>query len=88
MIVKSLVAKLRIRYDVSASEIDEQDKDQIIVIGVSTNVPHTAFDDSLMEDISLFVEKNMEAELIDEEREIIYVITKHEKFFYVPIHPL
>ena len=71
MIVKSLVAKLRNRFNVSASEIDEQDIHQIIVIGVAAIVPHNAFADSLMEDISQFVEENTEAEIIDEEREIL-----------------
>ena len=71
MIVKSLDAKLRNRYNVSAAEIDEQDTHQIIVIGVAAIVPHNAFADSLMEDISLFVEENTEAEIIDEERVIL-----------------
>ena len=71
MIVKSLVAKLRNRYNVSAAEIDEQDTHQIIVIGVAAIVPHNAFADSLMEHISLFVEENTEAEIIDEERVIL-----------------
>ena len=71
MIVKSLDAKLRNRYNVSASEIDEQDIHQIIVIGVAAIVPHNAFADSLMEDISQFVDENTEAEIIDEEREIL-----------------
>ena len=71
MIIKSLVAKLRNRYNVSAAEIDEQDTHQIIVIGVAAIVPHNAFADSLMEDISLYVEENTEAEIIDEEREIL-----------------
>ena len=71
MIVKSLIAKLQNRYNVSAAEIDEQDTHQIIVIGVAAIVPHNAFADSLMEDISLFVEENTEAEIIGEEREIL-----------------
>ena len=71
LIVKSPVAKLRNRYNVSAAEIDEQDTHQIIVLGVAAIVPHNAFADSLMEDISQFVEENTEAEIIDEEREIL-----------------
>ena len=43
---------------------------KIIVIGVAAIVPHNAMADSLMDDISLFVEENTEAEIIDEEREI------------------
>ena len=70
MIVKSLIAKLQKRFHVSAAEIDEQDTHQIIVIGVAAIVPHNAMADSLMEEVSLFVEENTEAEIIDEEREI------------------
>ena len=66
-IVKSLIAKLQNRYH---AEIDEQDTHHIIVIGVAAIVPHNAMADSLMEDISLFVEENTDAEIIDEEREI------------------
>ena len=70
MIVKSLVAKLQNRFHVSAAEVDEQDIHQIIVIGVAAIVPHNAMADSLMEEISMFVEENTEAEIIDEEREL------------------
>ena len=70
MIVKSLTTQLQNKFHVSAAEIDEQDTHQIIVIGVAAIVPHNAMADSLMEEISLFVEENTEAEIIDEEREI------------------
>ena len=70
MIVKSLIAKLQNKYHVSAPEVDEQDTHTIIVIGVAAIVPHNAMADSLMDDISVFVEENTEAEIIDEEREI------------------
>ena len=71
MIVKSIVAKLQNRFHVSAAEIDEQDTHQIIVIGVASIVPHNAMADSLMDDISLFVEENCEAEILEEGREIL-----------------
>ena len=70
MIVKSLIAKLQNRYHVSAAEIEDQDVHQMIVIGVAAIVPHYAMADSLMDDISLFVEENTDAEILDEEREI------------------
>ncbi len=70
MIVKSLIAKLQNKFHVSAAEVDEQDTHQIIVIGVAAIVPHNAMADSLMEEISSFVEENTEAEILDEEREI------------------
>ena len=70
MIVKSLVAKLQNKFHVSAAEIDEQDVHQIIVIGVAAIVPHNAMADSVMDEISEFVELNTEAEVIDETLEI------------------
>ena len=70
VIVKSLIAKLHNKFHVSVAEVDEQDIHQIIVIGVAAIVPHNAMADSLMEEISMFVEANTEAEIIDEEREI------------------
>ena len=71
MIVKSLVAKLQNKFHVSVAEIDEQDVHQIIVIGVASIVPHNAMADSLMDEISEFVESNTEAEIVEEIREII-----------------
>ena len=70
MIVKSLIAHLQHRFHVSAAEIDEQDAHQIIVIGVAAIVPHRAMADSLMDEISAFVEDNTEAEVLDEQRDI------------------
>ena len=70
MIVKRLTAQLQNRFHVSAAETDEQDIHQIIVIGVAAIVPHQAMADSLMEEISLFVETNCEAEILEEIREI------------------
>jgi uncharacterized protein YlxP (DUF503 family) len=52
------------------AEIDEQDTHQIIVICVAAIVPHNAIADSLMEEISQFVENASEAEVLDETREI------------------
>ena len=69
-IVKSIIAQLQNRFHVSAAEIDEQDTHQIIVIGIAAIVPHNAMADSLMDEISVFVEENTEAEILDEQREI------------------
>ena len=70
MIVKSLTAQLQNRFHLSAAEIDEQDTHQIIVIGTVAIVPHRAMADSLMDQISVFVEENCEAEILRETREI------------------
>jgi uncharacterized protein YlxP (DUF503 family) len=69
MIVKSLLAKLQNRFHVSAAEIDEQDTHQILVIGIAAIVPHNAMADSLMDEISAFVEENTDAEILEEIRE-------------------
>ncbi len=53
-----------------AAEIDEQDTHQIIVIGIAAVVLHNAMADSLMDEISVFVEENTEAEILDELWEI------------------
>lgn len=71
MIVKSLVAKLQNKFHVSAAEIDEQDVHQFIVIGVAAIVPHNAMADSLMDEISSFVEISTEAQIVEETREVV-----------------
>lgn len=70
MIVKSLVAKLQSKFHVSAAEIDEQDTHSILVIGIAAIVPHHAMADSLMNEISSFIEENCEAEILEEIQEI------------------
>ena len=40
------------------------------MIGVAAIVPHNAMADSLMDDISMFIEENTEAEILDEQHEI------------------
>lgn len=70
MVVKSLIAKLRNKFNVSVAEVEEQDIHQTIVIGVATIVPHNAQADSVMEEIQDFIEENTEAEIVGIEREI------------------
>ena len=70
MIVKSLIAQLQNKFHVSAAEIEAQDTHQIIVIGMAAVVPHNALADSLMDEISQFVETATDAEILEETREI------------------
>lgn len=70
MIVKSLLAKLRNKFQISAAEVGDQDIHQSIVIGTAAIVPHSAQADSLMDEIVRFVEENTEAEIVQEEREL------------------
>ncbi len=70
MIVKSIISRLQNRFHVSVAEIEEQDTHQIIVIGVASIIPNNAVADSMMDEISRFIEENCEAQILDEEREI------------------
>lgn len=70
MVVKSLLAKLRNKFQVSAAEVEAQDIHQSIVIGAAAIVPHSAQADRLMDEIARFVEENTEAEIVQEEREL------------------
>ena len=70
MVVKSLITQLQNKFHVSAAEVDEQDIHQIIVIGVAVIVPNNSLADSLMEEISQFVETATDAQILEETREI------------------
>lgn len=70
MVIKSLLAKIRNKFQVSAAEVEDQDVHQSIVIGVAAIVPHSAQADSMMEEIIDFIECNTDAELVHEEWEI------------------
>ena len=67
MVVKSLLAKLQNKFNVSAAEVGEQDIHQIIVIGLAAVAAQA---DSIQEEIGTFVAQNTEAEILDIEREI------------------
>ena len=67
MVVKSILAKIRNKFQVSAAD---QDIHQSIVIGVASIVPHSAQADSVMDEIVNFLEQNTEAEIVAEEREL------------------
>lgn len=70
MVVKSLITQLQNKFHVSAAEIDKQDTHQIIVIGVAVIVPNNSLADSLMDEISQFVETATDAQVLEEAREI------------------
>ena len=70
MVVKSLIAQLQNKFHVSAAEINKQDAHQIIVIGVAVIVPNNSLADSLMDEISQFVETATDAQVLEEAREI------------------
>ena len=69
-ILKSITSKLRNKFNVSVSEVGQQDTHQTIIIGVAVIVESTAQCDSILDHILDFIEDNCEAEVIEVTREI------------------
>ena len=70
MAVKSLIAKIKNKFNVSIAEVGEQDTHRTIVLGlacVSNAVSHT---DSMIDTILTFIENNTDADIIEVQREI------------------
>lgn len=71
MIVKSIVQKLKNKFNISAAEIDDQDIHQTIVIGIAGICGTSSQIDSTMENIITFIECTTDAEIIDIQKEEI-----------------
>ena len=65
MVVKSLVQRLKNKFNVSVGEVHEQDIHQIIVIGISAVCGDQKQVDSTLENLIDFVEENTDAEIIN-----------------------
>jgi uncharacterized protein YlxP (DUF503 family) len=70
MVVKSLCARLRNKFNVSAAEVAAQDLHQTIVIGVACVAGTVALADSVSDHVIAFIEENTEAEITEIGREI------------------
>lgn len=71
MVVKSICAKVRNRFNVSIAEIEEQDIHQIAVFGVAGIAGDKAQADSIIDHVMNFIESNTEGEVVNIERELI-----------------
>lgn len=65
MEVKSLLAKLRNKFNISAAETAEQDTHQIIVLSVAAVAANNAQADSMAESILRYLENSTDAEIIE-----------------------
>ena len=63
MVVKSIVQRLKNKFNVSVGEVHEQDIHQIIVIGISAVCGDQKQVDSTLENLIDFVEENTDAEI-------------------------
>ena len=69
MVVKSIMQKLKNKFNISVGEVDDQDIHKSIVIGISGVCGTSAQVDSTMENIIRFIEENTDAEIINIENE-------------------
>lgn len=65
MVVKSIVQRLKNKFNVSVGEVHEQDIHHIIVIGISAVCGDQKQVDSTLENLIDFVEENTDAEIIN-----------------------
>ncbi|MBO3313236.1 DUF503 domain-containing protein [Clostridium perfringens] len=65
MVVKSIVQRLKNKFNVSVGEVHEQDIHQIIVIVISAVCGDQKQVDSTLENLIDFVEENTDAEIIN-----------------------
>lgn len=71
MILKSIINKVRHRFNVSIAEIEMQDSHQNGVIGFACVTQETQHADQMIQNIINYIENNIEAEIYDIEIEII-----------------
>ena len=69
MVVKSIMQRLKNKFNISVGEVDSQDIHQTIVIGISAVCGSSSQVDSTMENIITFIESNTDAEIINIEDE-------------------
>ena len=66
-VCRSIVDKTRKRLNVSVAEVDTQDTHQILTIGIAVVSGEFTHGQNSLEEIIRFMERNIEAELIDVE---------------------
>ena len=71
MIVKSIIQKLKNKFNISVAEIENQDIHNTIVIGIAGICANSAQLDSTMENVISFIECNTDAEIVDIQKEDI-----------------
>ncbi|ACD52701.1 DUF503 domain-containing protein [Clostridium botulinum] len=69
MIVKSLIQRLKNKFNISVSEIDAQDIHKTVVIGMVGICGNSAQVDSTAENIIEFIDSNTDAEIIHIEKD-------------------
>ncbi len=73
MVVKSLKARIRNEFEVSAAEVGDQELLQRAKLGVAAIGPDQQPLDALLQHILRFVEENLDGELLGYQNEFIHV---------------
>jgi uncharacterized protein YlxP (DUF503 family) len=71
MIVKSLIAKVKNKFNVSVAEIEDMDLHLSIVIGVACVSNSSEHCQSTIQNVMNYIEQNTEAEILDIQIEIL-----------------
>ena len=70
MVVKSVVGKIKNKFNVSIAEVEEQDTHQTIILGIACVAGSVSQSDSILDHVINFIESSSEAEIVNIEREI------------------
>jgi uncharacterized protein len=71
MVVKSIIDRIKNKFNVSIAEIEDQDLHQSIVIGIACVSNDTRHADSTIQSVLNYIEENSEAVIIDIKMEIL-----------------
>ena len=63
MVTKSIIAKTRNKFNVSISEIDDQDRHKTIILGIALVADSIARSDTIIDKLVKFIENNHQAEI-------------------------
>lgn len=74
-VVKSVLGRVRARFNVSASEVAEQDVHQLAVLGFTAAGPDYRLINAVMDNVLGFIEAHAEAEIIDSQLALEHFFT-------------
>lgn len=74
MIVKSLVEKIRHKFNVSVAEVENNDIHKSIVIGIACVTNETSHANSIINNVINFIENNTDAVIVDVITEIFWFL--------------
>ncbi len=68
-LVKSVIAKIQNKFNVSIAEVSEQDRHQTIILGIACVADTVIRSGSIINNVIRFIENNTETEIMDIQRE-------------------